>query len=69
MFDCFSCYIYNIYYISLIFHIIFIIIVQTQDPGVPASVPRTTADVTSPTESCSIVSVSNLKILLVYKSN
>jgi len=35
-------------------------ILQTQDPGVPASVPRTTADVTSP-ESCGIVSVSNFK--------
>ncbi|XP_057203003.1 uncharacterized protein LOC130562147 isoform X1 [Triplophysa rosa] len=34
--------------------------VSTQDPGVPASVPRTTQDVTAPAESCSIVSVSNL---------
>ncbi|XP_056116177.1 uncharacterized protein LOC130092361 [Rhinichthys klamathensis goyatoka] len=31
--------------------------VSTQDPGVPASVPRTTADVTSP-ESCGIVSTA-----------
>lgn len=35
--------------------------VQTQDPGVPASVPRTTTDVTSPAESSSTVSVSNFK--------
>ncbi|XP_057184794.1 uncharacterized protein LOC130551257 [Triplophysa rosa] len=31
--------------------------VSTQDPGVPASVPRTTPDVTAPAESRSIVSV------------
>lgn len=34
-------------------------IVQTPDPQVPAPVPRATADVSSPVQPCSVVSVSN----------
>ncbi|XP_048010533.1 uncharacterized protein LOC125244504 [Megalobrama amblycephala] len=41
---------------------------HTQDPGVPASVPRTTADVTSPAESCSIVSTAPSGALLQASS-